>query len=589
MPKKHKRQEPKPGQPNKTARPCAGQLAQTGSHTLTTLSVGSLPILNWILERMKLEEFLQKHLKPDGSRTRIPTSRVLLILVRNLLISREPIYGIGEWASQYAPDLLGLSPEDLRWFSDDQAGRGLDKLFQTGEAELVMDAVREVIQEFGLSLDEFHNDGTSVSVFGAYAQADEEGVKQGRKTVAVTYGHSKAHRPDLKQLLYTLTITEDGGVPVYFTTHSGNTVDDKTHCETWDILRQLVGRADFLYVADCKLASTDNMKYIHRQGGRFVTVLPATRKEDRQFRQRLADNDPSAWDLVYHVSDDQDERQDTFRVYAEEILTKEKYRLWWFHSTRKARRDASARLSRIDRAIQDLSELRQKLLGERPRLRRVEQVQPVVDEILQKYHVQDLLPVTLGQCDRPQYKQAGPGRPNKQTKFVKHSCYSCHLEWKIATYALSEAQQGDGVFPLITNTSDLTAEEVLRAYKRQPIIEKRFSQLKTDFAVAPIYLKSVSRIQALFCVYFFSLMVQTLLERELREAMQREGIASLPLYPEGRPCTKPTTRRILDVFEPVQRHRLQTGDTTQILTTELTDLQKSILKLLGMSSEDYGR
>ena len=69
--------------------------------------------------------------------------------------------------------------------------------------------------------------------------------------------------------------------------------------------------------------------------------------------------------------------------------------------------------------------------------------------------------------------------------------------------------------------------------------------------------------------------------------MRREGIESLPLYPEGRPCAKPTTRRIIDVFEPVQRHRLQAADQTQTLTTELTTLQKSILKLLGINSENY--
>jgi hypothetical protein len=32
------------------------------------------------------------------------------------------------------------------------------------------------------------------------------------------------------------------------------------------------------------------------------------------------------------------------------------------------------------------------------------------------------------------------------------------------------------VFPLISNAWELTAEELLRAYKRQPIIEKRFSR-----------------------------------------------------------------------------------------------------------------
>jgi len=256
------------------------------------------------------------------------TPRVLLVLVRNLLLPREPIYGIGEWAAHYAPDLLGLDTRQLAAFNDDRLGRSLDRLFVSGETNLVMDLVRWVIQELSLSLDEMHNDSTSVSVFGAYPEAEEEGVQQGQKTVAITYGHSKDHRPDLKQLLYVLTITEDGGVPVYFTTHSGNTVDDKTHCETWDILRQLVGRPDFLYVADCKLASTSNMKYIHRQGGRFVTVLPATRKEDRQFRGRLSDPDSITWNHVYDVLDDRGEVRDTFTVCSEEMLTKEKYRLW---------------------------------------------------------------------------------------------------------------------------------------------------------------------------------------------------------------------------------------------------------------------
>ena len=152
---------------------------------------------------------------------------------------------------------------------------------------------------------------------------------------------------------------------------------------------------------------------------------------------------------------------------------------------------------------------------------------------------------------------------------------------------VKQSQTEDGVFPLITNTSDLTAEEVLRAYKRQPIIEKRFSQLETtDFAVAPIYLKSVSRIQALFCVYFFSLMLQSLLEREPpRDAARRDRVTAA--LSRRTTLRKPTTRRIIDVFEPVQRHRLQAANQTQTLTTELTTLQKSILKLLGINSENY--
>ena len=105
--------------------------------------------------------------------------------------------------------------------------------------------------------------------------------------MAITWGYNKDHRPDLKQLLYILTVARDGAVPLYFQVASGNVVDDQTHRATWDLLCRLTGRRDFLYVADCKLASTENMAYIHQHQGRFLTVLPRTRSEDRAFRDSL--------------------------------------------------------------------------------------------------------------------------------------------------------------------------------------------------------------------------------------------------------------------------------------------------------------
>ena len=89
----------------------------------------------------------------------------------------------------------------------------------------------------------------------------------------------------------------------------------------------------------------------------------------------------------------------------------------------------------------------------------------------------------------------------------------------------------------------MSERELLLAYKQQPAIERRFEHLKTDFVVAPVYLKEVSRIQALLCVYFFVLLVEALLERELRRTMERKGIESLPLFSERRACRRPRRRR----------------------------------------------
>jgi hypothetical protein len=95
-------------------------------------------------------------------------------------------------------------------------------------------------------------------------------------------------------------------------------------------------------------------------------------------------------------------------------------------------------------------------------------------------------------------------------------------------------------------------------------------------------LKEVRRIQALLCLYFLALLVEALVERE--------KIDSLPLYPEGRPCHCPTTRRLIDVFEIVQRHTLRLEKREPVvLVTELSPLQRKLLKLLGVPSTDYGR
>jgi transposase len=155
---------------------------------------------------------------------------------------------------------------------------------------------------------------------------------------------------------------------------------------------------------------------------------------------------------------------------------------------------------------------------------------------------------------------------------------------------LERARRADGVFPLITNDRQMSAEEVLRAYKRQPVIEKRFSQFKSDFHVAPVYLKEISRIEALLCVYFMALLIQTLIERELRSAMAEAQLDSLPLYPESRPCRRPTTRRVIDVMESLCRHRLIKADgMTQDLYTDPTPIQSQLMKLFRMQPLTYGR
>jgi len=539
---------------------------------------------------MRLHEFLTRHLPREDARTKIDAPRVVLLVLRNLLVSREPMYGVVEWARNFAPDLFDLWSEDLDHLNDDRVGRSLERVFQALDTNLIMDVVTHVVREFQVRLDELHNDSTTVTFFGNYPGASAEQRFLGSTAPAVTWGHNKDHRPDLKQLLYILTVTEDGGVPVYFQAASGNVADDQTHQATWKLLAELVKRPDFVYVADCKLATTDNMNEIARQGGRFITVLPASRKEDTAFRQRLREKPETIrWRELYRLTEEDGSLRDVFRVCIEEQLSKEGYRLMWFHSRGKQDSDAATRARRLQRAIRELTDLRVRLGGKRTRFREPQKVVSAVDAILDAHQAGDLLRVEIHPQQQERYRQASRGRPSQNTKYKREVKTRFDLTWEIDGDQLDRAVAGDGVFPLITNIPDWNAKQVLEAYKRQPIIEKRFSQLKTDFRVAPVYLQNVGRIVGLLAIYFFALMVQSLLERELRQAMASQGVDSLPLYPEGRACVRPTTRQLLDFFEPVSRHTLMKGDNVfeESFSTELSPLHRTLLKLLRVPATDY--
>jgi len=542
----------KPSPTNKPTPP----LARTGRNVLRSSTVGALPILNHFLRRMRLEDFLRSALPAEDRRVKLSPVKALLVLLRNLLISREPIYGVGEWAVRHAPNMLGLAAEkEIGLLNDDCVGRALDRLFMADVPSLVLAVATHVIKEFGVSLDELHNDSTTVTFCGAYANATAEQRALGRPTLAIAF----------------------------------NVSDDQTHRDTWDLLCQLTGRRDFLYVADCKLASSENMAYLHQRQGRFVTILPRTRGEDATFRAQVAKGQVT-WRSVWIKTDEEGVAIDHYSASDPPATTTEGYRLIWYHSLRKAEQDAVARSGRIERALKQLAALKEKLSSPRTRYRQEAKVAAAVTQVLETCGAEEWIVTEVQPQTEETFHQDHRGRPGKDTRYVKTVATRFDLSYRIDDARVALDARSDGCFPLVTNVADFSELELLQAYKRQPVIEKRFSQLKTDFEVAPVYLKAVHRIQALLCVYFFVLLLEALMERQLRQAMQSAEIEALPMYPEGRACRWPTARRVIDLFESVQRHTLQhRRQPVEVLVTELNRLQRKILKLIGLSSTDYGR
>jgi transposase len=564
-----------------------GSRSTAGARALTSYSVGALPILNRVIARARLPDFLREFMVEDTRCTVSPVSGTL-VLLKNYLVSREPIYGVGEWARRFRPELLGLSARQVSSLNDDRVGRCLDRLFEADCPSLALAITRHVVEEFGIDLSEIHNDSTTVTFFGQYAGASEEGVVRGRAAPAIIWGHNKDHRPDLKQLLYNLTVSSDGAVPVVFGVENGNVTDDKTHQGNWDLVCQLVGGADFIYVADSKLATYENMSYIARRGGRFLSVLPSTRGEDKAFRQSLLTGTVE-WEEVDRRCDENGVLVDTVRSAKQPAMSSDGYRLLWFHSSRKVELDRQARANRVRRAIGELSSLRLKLRSPRTRYTEESQVAKAVAKCLAEVGATEWMTVEIRPEEREVFHQDRPGRPGANTKYRKEVKKRFDIRFDENRPAIEEAEKQDGVFPLVTNDRGLSVKDVLLTYKRQSQVEKRFSQLKTQFQVAPVFLKSVHRVVALLTIYYLALLVQALLEREIRRAMRESGTDSLPLYPEDRECKAPTTRRIIDLFENIQLHELRTPRRGSPIRfpTELSPLQRTVLRLLRVPETDY--
>lgn len=563
-------------------------MGRSSAFTLVTERLGPLPIVNHFIGRFGLDRLLDQFVPTTDRRRKLRYAKALGVLLRSFVVEREPIYRQQETVSSFAPEAFGLEPSELGLLGDDQLGRALDRLFDVDRGSLLTDVVVAMRRRFAVRCAELHNDSTTVRFTGQYRSKRGRSIR-GKRAPWITYGHSKDHRRDLKQLLFVLTTSRDGGVPVQFRCKDGNTNDSTTHIETWEALRAVTGRADFLYVADSKLCTMENMDYLHQRGGRFVTVLPRTRLEDEEFRRWIQTHKPD-WELA--VDRPHPRRKggprDRWWVFRYPIPSQEGWPVIWVYSSLLALSQQSRRRERIARAEQELEDLEARLAGGRSRLRKKSEVQRAVDQLLGRLHVRRYLDVQIGIEQEHRYRQLTRGRPGPKTRYRRLTKKCLQLTWSVNEDMIDYDHASDGMYPLLTNDKSLTPQQVLEAHKRQPTIEKRFEQLKTVHEIAPVFLKNEGRIEAFFLIYFLALLVQALIEREIRRAMKRKKIAFLPLYPEDRRCRHPTCEQVLRLFSLAQRHRLHRGSRlVQTFDPKLSELQQEVLRLLAVPRSVY--
>ena len=425
-----------------------------------------------------------------------------------------------------------------------------------------------------------HNDSTTVKAYGKIAGVTRDGLK-------MAHGNNKDHRPDLVHLVFSLTISSDGAVPVHYKTYPGNRTDDTTHIETWNAVRSIAGTGNFTYVADCKVCTSKQLSYIVANGGRVITVMPETWKETKIFKNELLLKKIAKKMILKKQLPENNPEFEYFSVFSGKYATlRDGYTIYWYYSNQKRKIDSLHRDKRVEKADTELFDLSFKL--NKKKLITLEQISQEIDSVLNKYKVKAFFNITVCTNKEKTKIQIGKGRPGPDTKYESISKTSYSLVWEIDKKRLTAEGNTDGIFPLLSTDKSFSAKEVLLAYKYQPRLEKRFNQFKSVHEAAPLLFKNIERVEAIMFLFFMALLIQGVIERKVRMSMKEQDIKSLPVYPEYRKAFYPTTSKIFYNFDGISSYKIiESGKVIKEFKDSLSSTQKIILNLLGIDENQY--
>jgi len=245
-----------------------------------------------------------------------------------------------------------------------------------------------------------------------------------------------------------------------------------------------------------------------------------------------------------------------------------------------------SREKRLSKAETALMALNAKLNTRK--LKEKENIEAAAGAIVGEYQVAELLRLEIGTSREDYRVKVGKGRPGNNARYETRIRTIHTLTWTRNTQALKAEARLDGIFPLLSTDPSLSAKEVLQAYKYQPRLEKRFSQFKSIHNAAPLLFKKVTRVEANMFLFFVALLIQALIEREVRKKMNEEGRKALAIYPEERDAAHPTTNKMLERFAPLSTYSLIEGDrVVEEFKDELTDTQRLLLSYLDIPEQAY--
>lgn len=464
---------------------------------------------------------------------------VKAMIINGLGFVSKPLYMFPKYFETIACEHLigtGVKPEYL---NDDKLGRVMDKLFIKGLDTIFFIIAVKDAQKFGVSLSTSHLDSSSMHVHGQYNtslpevifesqeignnQELEEIAVKSPKEITITYGYSRDHRPDLKQFIIEMICSGDGDIPIFLKLASGNQADSSCFGKiAIEYHKQL--EVNSLMVADSALYTESNLKMMSdlqwlcrvplsiKAAKSLISTIPESELIDSTipgYKLASTTENYAGIEQRWLVVQSQERRESDLRKLTQKITKAE------------------------SKAVQDLKKLSpEEFACEADAMKALSKLSKQF-----KYHQIKEILVT-------QVKSKTKDSPQEISYQI--SATVSQDESKINTEMVSA-----GRFIIATNVLDskeLSNDSMLSEYKAQQSCERGFAFLKDPlFFADSIFLKSPERIESLGMIMGLCLLVYTLAQRQIRNALFNSK--STIKNQLGKATDRPTLRWIFQCFQ----------------------------------------
>jgi len=496
-------------------------------------SVGHLPLIRAVMDQLGIVEVVDR-LCPKHEQSRVSDADCVAAMVLNILSGRTALYAMEEWLGSTDTELLvgeGCAPDA---FNDTRLALTLDHLDAVGTDAIMGGVVEAYLATEGRPTEySVHTDTTSFSLYGAYAD---------RGDPEVTYGYSKDKRPDLKQLIFGLSLHGSVGIPLVSDVVAGNTSDHEVNRDVLKRLGELLPDSDDVtVVADCKAVDATTLGRVLDEGLHIVSLVPDTFSARRRFIE-------AAWEACPDVTEWPELARAPGRLKADPDRV---YRGWSTtepFTVRRRSKDAGD-----DTLVETVAEMRLlvvhsakkeerfdrslpgKLNREKKRLddfvKRAAKKEFACEADARSAAAEGVGRVRLHDVDVEVWreevtlKHARRGRPRQGEEAPTKTVWRIGLTSRPDDEAIERARQRKSCFLLISDHTDEEAwpdQRILSEYRHQYLVENHtgFRWLKSEAAVSPMFLKTPRRIRAMGLVLVLALMVRNYIQFTLRAELR---------------------------------------------------------------------